>query len=343
MTALTTSWFEFLESRGARFSPPASVGFGDSGAELTAARSGNVIAPLAHLSTLGFTGADAGTFLQGQLSCDVEGLAPDQATLGCYCTPQGRMLANFLLWRDGDALRVALAGDVSSAVEKRLRMFVLRSKVEIANIDAQLVLLGVAGSGGVRALQEAIGTVPAKPMDLRSVDGVTAVRLRGEQLLVAAPAQHAPELWQQLCATLTPIGTAAWQWLDIIAGVPLVTGPTQDRFVPQMANLELIGGINFRKGCYTGQEVIARAQYRGKVKRRMYLAHVVGAEAHAGDEVVGGGEPTGGMIVNAAPSPEGGYDVLAVLQDAAVAAGDLRLGAADGPQLEIRALPYGVE
>lgn len=343
MTTLNTSWFEFLESRGARNSRPSVVDFGNPEAELRSAQSGSVIAPLAHLSTLGFTGADARTFLHGQLSCDVQGLGPRQATIGCYCTPQGRMLATFLLWRDGDALRMALAADIADAVQKRLRMFVLRSQVEIAGSDDALVLLGVTGAGGAHALQEAMGTVPTEPMDLRSVDGVTAIRLRGERILVATASQHAPALWQQLSATLAPVGTAAWQWLDIVAGVPLVTAPTQDRFVPQMTNLELIGGINFGKGCYTGQEVVARAQYRGQVKRRMYLAHVAGTEANPGDEIVGGGETAGGTIVNAAPSPEGGYDVLAVLQDAAVAGGDMRLRAADGPKLEIRPLPYGFE
>ena len=342
---MTTDWLEFLASRGARVTPPSAVDFGNPARELQSAQSGSVIAPLAHLATLGFAGSDAGEFLQGQLSCDVQGLDSAHGVLGCYCTPQGRMLANFLLWREADELRIALAADIAGAVQERLQKFVLRAKVKIVALDPELVLLGIAGSGGARALQEGLGAVPTEPMGLERAGGVTAIRLLGERFLVAVPSLDAPDLWRRLAATLVPVGTTAWQWLDIAAGLPLVTGPTQDQFVPQMTNLELIGGISFRKGCYTGQEIIARTQYRGKVKRRMYRAHIAGAQANAGDQVVGAGEgePAGGIVVNAAPSPEGGYEVLAVLQTAAVGTGDLRLRASDGPKLELRTLPYGLE
>lgn len=321
------------------------LGFGRPDAELRSAQSGSVVAPLTHLATLGFAGADAEAFLQGQLTCDVHGLDSVHATLGCYCTPQGRMLANFVLWRDGNGLRMALSADIAGAIQKRLRMFVLRSKVEISMSDADPVLLGVAGPAGARALNDTIGAAPADPMDLHSNDGATAIRLSGERFLVAVQLQRAIALWQELTGTLGAVGTAAWQWLDILAGMPLVTGPTQDQFVPQMTNFELIGGISFNKGCYAGQEVVARTQYRGKVKRRMYLAHIAGAAAQAGDRVVGGddSEPAGGVVVNAAPSPEGGSDVLAVLQSASLGARTLRLNTPDGPTLELRTLPYRIE
>jgi hypothetical protein len=341
---MTTGWLEFLASRGARVSPPSTIDFGDPEGELRSAQSGNVIAPLAHLATLGFSGVDAVEFLQGQLSCDVQGLDSSHGAHGCYCTPQGRMLANFLLWRDEDELRMALAADVAAAVQKRLQMFVLRSKVKIVALAPDFVLLGVAGAAGTRALQQAMGAAPKESMSLVSAGGGTAIRLLGERFLVAARSEDAQALWGQLAKALVPVGTAAWQWLDIIAGMPLVTSPTQDQFIPQMTNLELIGGINFRKGCYTGQEIIARTQYRGAVKRRMYLAHVAGGEARAGDQVVGGGdgESGGGIVLNSAPSPEGGCDVLAVLQSASTGAGDLHLRAPDGPLLELRSLPYGI-
>lgn len=342
---MATGWLEFLGTCGARATPPATVDFGNPEAEVQSARSGNVVAPLAHLATLGISGADAGVFLQGQLSCDAEGLDPHHGALGCYCTAQGRMLANFLLWRDGDDYRMALAADIVTAVQKRLQMFVLRSKVKIAVLDAEIVLIGVSGAAGAHSLQAAMGAAPSQPMALQSAGGAVAIGLHGERFFVAASAQQAPALWERLTATLTPVGTAAWRWLDIVAGVPLVAGPTQDQFIPQMTNLELIGGINFRKGCYTGQEVIARAQYRGKVKRRMYLAHGAGTEPNAGDRIVSGsdGESAGGTIMNAAPSPDGGYDALVVLQDAAAHGGNLHLRDADGPLLEIRPLPYSFE
>jgi folate-binding protein YgfZ len=349
LTSTPSTWLQFLASHGARIAPDSSVDsrvdFGRPEAELRSARSGSVVAPLTHLATLGFAGADAEAFLQGQLSCDVPSLDSNHATLGCYCTPQGRMLANFVLWREENGLRMALSADIAGAMQKRLRMFVLRSKVEISMSDADPVLLGIAGPAGAGALLNAIGAAPPVSMSLQCSDGATAIKLHEERFLVAVRSQRAAELWLGLAAMLDPVGTTAWQWLDIVAGMPLVTGPTQDQFVPQMTNLELIGGISFHKGCYTGQEVIARAQYRGKVKRRMYLAHIVDASAQVGDRVVGTdeGESAGGVVVNAAPSPEGGSDVLAVLQNASAGAGTLRLHSPDGPALELRTLPYGIE
>ena len=340
---MSANWLDFLKSRGARIAPGGGVHFGDPDGELRAARAAGIVAPLLHLTTLGFSGPDATAFLQGQVSCDVERLDAAHAAHGCYCTPQGRMLANFLLWRDAEELRMSLSDDIADAVQKRLRMYVLRSKVAIA-VPAP-ALLGVAGTAGAQALREALGAVPAAAMDLQRVGGVTVIRLHGERFLLVAPSADAPTLWERLAALLAPVGTATWQWLDIVAGVPLVTAPTQDQFVPQMVNLELIGGVDFRKGCYTGQEVIARAQHRGKVKRRMFLAHVAADAARAGDPVLAGGdaEASGGLVVNAAPSPEGGTDLLAVLQSATANAGNLHLGTPEGPLLEVRPLPYGVE
>ena len=340
---MTTSWLAFLASRGGRLVPPTVADFGHPEDELRAAKSGSVIAPLTHLATLGFAGQDAAAFLQGQLSCDVQGLTTDRATLGSYCTPQGRMLASFLLWRDGDELRVALAADIAGAVRARLQKFVLRAKVTIA--EADVALLGVAGPAGPAALRDVLGTEIAAPFALSRSQEATVIGLPGARFVIACRPDAAEALWPKLAAMLTPAGSAAWQWLDIASGLPLVTGPTQDQFVPQMANLELIGGVDFHKGCYTGQEVIARAQYRGKVKRRLYRAHVAGAEAHPGDAIVGGGdgEAAGGMVVNAAPSPDGGSEVLAVLHRAAVAGGELRLRAPDGALLELRPLPYAID
>jgi len=339
----TTSWLAFLASRGGRPVPPIIADFGHPDAELRAAQSGSVVAPLTHLATLGFAGADAAAFLQGQLSCDVQGLAVDRAALGSYCTPQGRMLATFSLWRDGDELRMALAADIAQAVRTRLQKFVLRAKVTIA--EAEVALLGVAGPAGPGVLRDVLGAALAEPFALWRNQDATVIGLPGARFVVACRTDAAPALWTRLATTLTPAGSLAWQWLDIASGLPLVTAPTQDQFVPQMANLELIGGVDFRKGCYTGQEVIARAQYRGKVKRRMYRAHVAGAEACAGDAIVGGGEgeAAGGMVVNAAPSPEGGSEVLAVLHGSAVSGGELRLRSPDGAMLELRPLPYAID
>ena len=148
---------------------------------------------------------------------------------------------------------------------------------------------------------------------------------------------------EKLVAELKPVGTPCWEWLDIRAGIPWITAATQEQFIPQMANLELIGGVNFKKGCYPGQEIVARTQYLGKVKRRMFLANVNAAALPIAGDPLFSTDPAAqesGMIVNAQSAPDGGYDVLAVLQTSSVEAGAVHLKAPDGPPLQFLALPY---
>jgi folate-binding protein YgfZ len=346
---MTQTWLEFLESRGAHLRQPGGPHFDDVARELSAAQSGSVLAALPHLGVLVFSGEDARAFLHAQLSCDVASLPAGLSVPGCYCTPKGRVLANFILWNEGTTFSMVLARDIAPAIRKRLQMYVLRSRVQITDPGDERVLLGVSGPAGEAALRAALRAVPPNPGEVAADDRAAAVRLSNDRFLIAAARESAAALWDAFQHTLTPVGPSAWQWLDVASGVPLVTGATQEQFVPQMINLELLGGVSFRKGCYPGQEIVARTQHLGKVKRRMFLAHVADVAPAAGDTVHAG--PTGdaaggeaqGMIVNAAPAPEGGADVLAVVQTASVGSGDVRLHGPNGPRLEFRPLPYPVE
>jgi folate-binding protein YgfZ len=174
-------------------------------------------------------------------------------------------------------------------------------------------------------------------------NATTLIALPGRRWLLAVAADNALSVRTAVADTLRPVGTAVWNWTEIRNGIPWVTAQTQDQFVPQMANLELIGGVNFKKGCYPGQEIVARTQYLGKLKRRLYLAHVE-ASAHAGDalcsEDVGG--QINGMIANAAPAPGGGSDVLAVVQSTSAESDGVHLGSTDGPKLRFLPLPYAL-
>jgi len=338
------TWRDFFASRGAQPAGDA-LRFGEAREELAAARSGNIVAALTHLGVLEFGGADGRAFLHGQLSCDVAGLTAGRSVYGCYCTPKGRMLANFLLWSEGDAFRMVLPRDLAPAIRKRLQMFVLRSKVAIAERFDELLLCGVSGPDGEHALRSALGGAPAQAHDVQAGVQATVVRVRGDRFLLAIPRAFAAPLWDALAGRLRPVGPAAWQWLEIVHGLPHVTTATQDQFVPQMANLELIGGVSFRKGCYPGQEIVARTQHLGKVKRRMFLGHVAdaGEAPAAGEPVFSTDGEVQGMVMNAAASPDGGADLLAVVQSASAAAGDLRLAGTHGPRVELRPLPYPVE
>ena len=274
-------------------------------------------ARLDHLGMLRFGGDDAETFLQGQLTCDVAAARPGAAIHGAYCTAKGRMLANFLLWREADEFAMALSRDIAAPVHKQLSKYVLRSKVKIADASASTVLVGAAGA----SLPGPVVTLP---------DG---------RLLLALSAEAAADALRGLQLE----NPALWRWLDIRRGLPLITAATQDQLVPQMTNLELIGGVSFDKGCYAGQEIVARLQHLGKVKRRMFPANVA-AEARPGDALYSEdlGPQASGTVVNAEVSPEGGWDLLAVVHAESRERSTVRLKAPDGPVLRFLPLPYAV-
>ncbi|GAB4447135.1 MAG: folate-binding protein YgfZ [Rhodocyclaceae bacterium] len=334
---------EHLAACGARIEDDRVIDFGSPEAERASTASGTVLVPLAHLAALRANGTDAASFLHNLFTNDVLGLAPGRAEYNGLCSPKGRMLASFLLWREADAFVLAASRDLEAALLRRLSMYILRSKVSLA--DAGLVLLGLAGREAEAALARARLPVPAEAMTSASVADATVIRLAPARFQVSVRPPAASALWDALRGLAQPAGEMAWRWLDIRAGLPRIVAATQEQFVPQMVNYELVGGVSFHKGCYPGQEIVARSQYIGKIKRRMYLAHLdEGSPPAPGEHLYSPGLPdqTSGTVVDAAPAPEGGCDLLAVIQTSIAQGADLRLGQPDGPRLRIRTLPYAV-
>jgi len=327
----------------ARFAGDLVVDFGDAAAELRATAVERVVAPLTQLTVLRFSGADAENFLQGQLTCDVAALRPGRATPGGYCTAQGRLLATFLLWREAEGYAMLLARDIAEAVQRRLQMYVLRAKVTIENAGAQWIALGLSGPQAAEALADPGFAPAASDYAFGKAEGYALLTLPRGRYIALAVTDALEALWPGLTSSFKPVGTPCWQWLDIAHGLPWITAATQDKFVPQMVNLELIGGVNFQKGCYPGQEVVARTQYRARTHRRMHRAHV-DAEAQAGMELYAAslGDQVCGAVVNAAPAPEGGCELLAVLHPEALN-GTIHLASPDGAVLSLRELPYTIE
>jgi folate-binding protein YgfZ len=203
------------------------------------------------------------------------------------------------------------------------------------------VRIGIGGPLASAAVS-AVGTVPMVHHSV-AIEGGSLAALPGSRFIAFVKPPAAPALWDRLATRARPAGSGVWQWLTIRAGLPLITAATQDQFVPQMANLDALGGISFNKGCYTGQEIVARTQYLGRLKERLYLGHVdvaapivPGTRLHS---VAFDAQPCG-TVLAAAPAPEGGSDLLAVLQISAADGGDVRLGATDGPAFAIERLPY---
>ena len=287
-----------------------------------------------------FSGEDAQTFLHNQLTCDVEALAPGRSTYGAYCTPKGRVLATFLLWRTADAFFMQLPASLREPIQKTLTRFILRAKVKAEDVAGDWALLGASGSDADTVARRAAGQAPAEAHHVSLAPGSMAIRLPGDRCEIVTR-------WDKAASLVEPgwenAGPERWEWLDIRAGVPVITPATQEEFVPQMVNLDLIGGVSFEKGCYPGQEIVARMRYRGTLKQRMVLASVKSAEKPApGDKLHSAdfGDQACGTIVNAASSPDGGHDLLASVQISAIEKGDVRWKSLDGLPLQLLALPY---
>lgn len=299
---------------------------------------------LPHLCVVEVLGPDAGTFLQGQLTQDALSMQPSQARAGGYCSAKGRLLANFvMLHPDEDRWFLLTHADLQEALVKRLRMFVLRAKCSVqARQD-----LGVFGEHGTGLGLWSVRTfIPSGADAGEQPNPAWAMGWWGGRTLwIASQASSPPADGDHSAAS----AQEAWRHADVLAAWPWIEAATVDQFVPQMINFELLGGVNFRKGCYPGQEVVARSQYRGTLKRRMALfvlpAHTT-PRAAAGLELFHSEDPgqPAGMVVNAGHDDKAGtqHHLLAEVKLSAMTGGTLHLGAPQGPQLQPLPLPYPI-
>ncbi len=323
---MNTSWQEFLMARGARFDGVQAADFGRPDEELAEAPEGTVLAPLTQLAVIECLGEDAQSFLHNQLTSDVMHLPSQVAQYAGWCTAKGRLQASFILYRQPAGYRALLAADLLATTLKRLRMYVLRSRVTLGDLSGQQVVLGLSGPRADAALRAAGLGVPEAPMAMVEGGGATVVRLGDPRFLIVAEIATAPALFDMLAGLARPVGVPVWQWLDVRAGIVLITAAIAEEFVPQMVDFDKIGGVSFRKGCYPGQEVVARTHYLGRVKRHLYRLHG-DAPMAVGGALFPAGHPdqSGGLIAGAAPAPGGGYAALAVIRENVIQAGEVAL------------------
>jgi len=307
------------------------------------------VAPLTDLGLLAVTGEEAAKFLHAQLTNDVEHLGDAEARWYGYCTPKGRLLATFAGWRDAQGIALALARPQAGPIRKRLSMYVLRTKARVLDRSDEVIAFGIGGSRAAERLT-ALGFAPPPPPPMAAAltgdsacIGLPTVAIAGSpcgRWLLIVPRDRATDVWRTLSADLVAASSTVWRWTEVLAAVPRIVPATAELFVPQMLNFEVAGGVSFKKGCYPGQEVVARSQYLGKLKRRMFIAHLDGQEPSPGADVfpAAGGEPCG-QVVLAAPSPDGGVDLLFETRTAALDAGAPTVA---GAALAIGTLPYVV-
>ena len=336
---MNPNWQEFLGASGARIDNGEVTDFGNFADELVAARDASIVAPLTHFGLLECSGDDAKFFLHNQLTSDINHLAIGAAQHSAWCTAKGRMLASFLLYRNGPDYRALLSADCLPSIEAGLRKYILRSKVRVTDLSGTQEIIGLSGPRAEGALSDAGLPVPPKALNTEDFQNVTVIRLEAARFVVIVASETAEKLWKTLAAGLQPVGTQAWCWLDIQSGLPLVTEATKEAFVPQMADFDKIGGVSFNKGCYPGQEIVARTHYLGKIKRHLYRIHADMA-IHAGTVIYSPENPDQlcGTVVNAARAPQGGFDGLAVIQERFVDTGNLRLETPDKTGIEFRSI-----
>ena len=270
-------------------------------------------AKLEQYGLLQAAGADARAFLHAQLTNDIENLAPGRARYAGWCTAQGRLLASFLVVPQAEGFLLQLSRDLVPVVLKRMSMFILRAQVKLLDVSGQWTQHGAWDEN------------TDEPLAVSRDDKRITVRIESGRSLVLA----------QVESFVDDRTEADWALAEVRAGRPLILQSTQDQFVPQMVNLELAGGVDFRKGCYPGQEIVARAQYRGAVKRRMYRLR--GEALKPGQELFSDDTPgqASGKVVNAA-----GTESLAVLQISAVEARSPIRTQPQAPALEVLPLSY---
>lgn len=302
------------------------------------------VSPLSHLGVMRATGADAAHFLHHQLTQDVLLLSHSQARLAAFCNAKGRMQASFVLFkRSDDEVLLVCRRDLMAQTLKRLSMFVLRAKVRLSDASDAFHVLGLVGT----AVAKALGTGEAKAVGTQAPTPWLRFEADGADVLTLYPALgQARALWLAPVSLPVPshlgpaLASQVWEMGEVMSGIAWVAQATFEAFVPQMLNYESVDGVNFKKGCYPGQEVVARSQFRGTLKRRAFIVHSP-QPLHAGQEVFSSTEASQpcGLIAQAA-SWQGQHVAIAELQLNALEGGALHAGQADGPQLSLLPLPY---
>lgn len=359
---MNSDWQNFLAQRGAILEAGVVQHFGDRAAELIATAQHTVLSDLGQFGTLRVSGEDAQSFLQNLLSNDIREVGDARAQLSSFNTAKGRMLATFLVRREKDDYLVQLPRVLSEPMRKKLGMYVLRAKVKITDASDEIVSLGISGADTQQLLAAQFGDLPRENLAVthpssfdtsggsgRTEDFCCSVtRISDTRFQIDTGTQQAQSLWQELSLNAQPVGSVCWDWLNIRSGIPVILPQTQEKFVVQMVNFDLVGGVSFKKGCYPGQEIVARMQYLGHLKRRMYLAHIDGAHVDTavvpqpGDELFSAdmeGQPSG-MVVNASSAPGGGYDMLAVVQIASREAQTVHWKSPQGEAMQFLPSPY---
>jgi folate-binding protein YgfZ len=315
------SWQHYLQQHHAQIQFDRVISYGNLPQELSHALTTDIIVDLSHRGLIKISGPDAAAFLQGQLTCDVREVNNLHSSLAAHCNHKGRILALFYLLQRHDNYFMLMPKSIIPPTIAQLQKYAIFSRVKIEDYAENLLRIGLSGPSAETLLQQQFTTIPQHPLDTCQQHEVTIIRLAGKfpRFFLLAPPTHMPTLWQSLSTHAQACGADAWQLLNIQANIPTIYPVTLGKFTPHQINLPQLGAVSFNKGCYTGQEVIARMQHLGKLKSHLYQAWVSGDQlpkpgnkiiTHIDDKEI----EVGDLIV-AKPMPPQGYQLLAVLKD----------------------------
>jgi len=334
---MNDDWHAFLAQQGADLRDGLVTDFGDPQGEADAAAEAGIVTDLSRFDVLTFSGGDCINFLNNQLTSNINELGVGEHQISSWCNVKGRVIASFLLFRGADHFHLLLERDMAPTLMKRLQMYVLRADVKIENRSSDLVRLGIRGEAARRQLETHTADDAHEILFTRQ-DPVT-------RSIVLCTGDTAPGLWRRLTAEARPAGTHHWARGDIDGGIPWVGGAGTGEFLPQSLNLDLLGGLRYDKGCFPGQEIIARMHFRGKLKQRMFLAAAPTGDAPAVKSRIytDNGTRHRGMVVNAVRSADDACRMLVTLDLDCAGAADLHLGDKDGPAVRLLSLPYDLD
>ncbi len=339
------NWKEYLEhDAGAVFNNIAVEHFGNPERESRVSTAGNTLMDLSQFGLIALHGEEASAFMQNLFCNDIREVDSHTSQLSAICNAKGRVIANFRIFMRGDSYYLQLPMDQVEGVLKRLQMYKMMSNVDILDASNSFIRIGCCGPTIEQELATVSAQLPTQANDVVQQQKITLIRLPGtpSRFELIGEFEAIKMAWQRLNVQAAPVGSYQWQLHDILNGLPNIGQAVSEAFVPQMVNMHKIDALSFTKGCYPGQEIVARSQYLGKLKRQMYLAHTDNdTPAQPGDEIFNcqSGE-VAGKVVDCQRSADQGYELLAVLRIADAEMGGLVLGSPDGASIKIGKLPY---
>ncbi len=317
---METSWKEFLIDNGAEFEADELISFGNPSRERRIPPQGSVLSDLSGRGIIEVHGKDATDFLQNQFTNDISRVTENTHQLSAWCNHKGRVIANFRIFKRGNNYYLTVAADLVELIIKKLRMYVMMSDVTIEGISQSLIHFGYAGERAEQDLQSILGEdkVPVESNQTLQQDSLSILRLPGTvpRFEIFGELEDAKNLWERCNVRAAAVSSAGWDYLNIVAGLPVICEASSAAWIPQMLNLQAIDGVDFEKGCYPGQEVVARLKYLGKNKRRMYRIEINSSELpQIGQKIYAEGEiGDAGKILTTVINPVGKVEALAVLK-----------------------------